>query len=132
MIMIKLAKARLAWLGYEVPDGDNELLEFCKNKAENSVRNFCNLPDSAEIPGGLSEILTDRICGEYLLSKRNSLSGLDVSDNSAAVKQIVEGDVSVTYAEGTSPAERLDKLVERLLNCGERELVRFRKIRWTK
>lgn len=132
MIMIKLAKARLAGLGYEVPDGDNELLEFCKNKAENSVRNFCNLPDNSEIPGGLCEILTDRICGEFLLAKRSSAEGLGASENSAAVKQIVEGDVSVTYAEGTSPAERLDKLVERLLNSGERELVRFRRIRWTK
>lgn len=132
MKMIKLAKARLSGLGYEVSDDDNELLEFCRRKTESGVRNFCNLPDNCEIPSGLQEILTDRICGEYLLSKRSSLRGLDVSDNSAAVRQITEGDVSVSYAEGTSPTERLDTYIERLRSCGERELVRFRRIRWTK
>lgn len=130
--MIKLAKARLLGLGYEVLNADSGLLESCCRKAEGGIRNFCNLSEDSEIPDGLCEILTDRICGEFLLLKRGSLRGLGVSEDSAAVKQIAEGDVSVTYAEGTSPAERLDKLIERLLNSGERELVRFRKIRWTK
>lgn len=133
--MIKLAKARLEWLGYAVPDEDNELVDFCRRKAENSIRNCCDLPADCSIPSELSEILTDRICGEYLLSKRGSLGGLGISgahDNSAAIKQITEGDVSVTYAEGTSPSERLDKLIERLLHSGDKELVRFRRIRWTK
>lgn len=132
MSMIKQAKARLAGLGYEVPDGDNELLEFCRRKGESSVRNFCNLPEDGVIPDEALEILIDRICGEYLLSKRNAAAGLAGAENSAAVKQVTEGDVSVTYAEGTSPAERLDKLIDRLINGGERGLVRFRRIRWTK
>ncbi len=131
--MIKLAKARLETLGCGVSDADNALLDFCRRKVENDIRNVCNIPVNDDIPAELFEVAVDRICGEFLFSKRNSgqteMAGFDLS---AAVKQIVEGDVSVSFADCSSDGERLDKLIEKLMCCGERELVKFRRIRWTK
>lgn len=130
--MIKLAKARLEALGCEVSDADNALLDFCRRKVENDIRNVCNIPINDDIPAELFEVAVDRICGEFLFSKRNSgqaeMAGIDPS----AVKQIVEGDVSVSFADGSSDGERLDRLIEKLMSCGERELVKFRRIRWVK
>ncbi len=131
--MIKLAKARLEALGCGVSDADNALLDLCRRKVENDIRNVCNIPANDDIPAELLEVAVDRICGEFLFDKRNSgqteMAGLDLS---AAVKQIVEGDVSVSFADGSSDGERLDKLIEKLMRRGERELVKFRRIRWTK
>lgn len=126
--MIKLAKARLEALGYAVSDADNGLLDICRRRVESTVRNLCNIPGDGEIPDGLAEVVIDRICGEFLFVKR----GAGQLELSAAVKQIVEGDVSVSFAEGDSDGERLDGLIERLMCSGERELVRFRRIRWSK
>lgn len=131
--MIKLAKARLEALGYAVSDADNGLLDICRRRVESTVRNLCNIPGDGDIPDGLSEVVTDRICGEFLFAKRAAgkleLGELELS---AAVKQITEGDVSVSFADGDSDGERLDGLIERLMCSGERELVRFRRIRWSK
>lgn len=129
--MLKLVKVRLEGLGYTVSDSDSAALDSCRRRAENGIRNLCNIPAKCEIPSELGEIVVDRICGEFLFSKRNSgqldISGIELS---AAVKQIVEGDVSVSFAEGSSDGERLDALINRLMSSGERELVRFRRIRW--
>lgn len=129
--MLKLVKARLEGLGYAVSESDGAALDFCRRRAENGIRNFCNIPAGCKIPSELEEIVVDRICGEFLFSKRNS-GQADMSEInfSAAVKQIVEGDVSVSFAEGSSDGERLDALINRLMSSGERELVRFRRIRW--
>lgn len=131
--MVKLAKARLEALGYAVSDADNGLLDICRRRVESTVRNLCNLPEVGDIPDGLSEIIIDRICGEFLFAKRGAgqleLGELDLS---AAVKRITEGDVSVEFADGDPDAARPDKLIGRLMCSGERELVRFRRIRWSK
>lgn len=131
--MIKLAKARLEGFGYAASDADNALLEICRQRVEDGIRNLCNIPESCDIPKELSSVVTDRTCGEFLWAKRGSgqlkIGELDLS---AAVKQIVEGDVSVSFADGSSDNERLGELIDRLIGCGEKELVRFRRIRWFK
>ena len=132
--MTELAKARLEALGYAVSDDDNALLDICRQRVEDSIRNLCNIPENDNIPKALFSIVTDRVCGEFLFLKRISgklkLGDLDIS--AAAVKQIVEGDVSVSFAGSSSDGERLDGLIDRLIHCGEKELVRSRRIRWFK
>lgn len=129
---MKLIKARLEGFGYAASDEDNMLLELCRRRVEDSIRNLCNIPEGGDIPNELSSVVVDRTCGEFLFAKRGSgrleIGELDLS----AVKQIVEGDVSVSFSEGSSDSERLDVLIGRLMSCGERELVRFRRIRWSK
>ena len=132
--MTGLAKDRLKGLGYEASDEDNALLEFCRQSVEERIRNICNIPEGDDIPRDLSCVVIDRVCGEFLFVKRMSgqlkLGELDIS--SAAVKQIVEGDVSVSFYDNSSDGERLDGLIDRLMSRGEKELVRFRRIRWFK
>ena len=126
--MTGLIKERLEGLGYAFSDDDSSLLEFCIKSVEYGIRNYCNIPQSDELPSALSPIIVDRVCGEFLYVKRMS-GQLDIS---AAVKQIVEGDVSVSFSDSSSDGDRLDGLIDRLINCGERELVRFRRIRWSR
>lgn len=130
--MIGLFKERLEGFGYSASDEDNALLALCHQSVEDSIRNFCNIPESCDMPKGLSSIIVDRVCGEFLFVKRMSgkLKFDDRDISAAAVKQIVEGDVSVSFADGPSDGERIDLLIDRLLHCGERELVKFRRIRW--
>ena len=126
--MTGLAKERLEGFGYAASDEDNALLEICRQRVEDSIRNICNIPENEELPRALSPIIVDRMCGEFLFTKRMS-GQLDISP---AVKQIVEGDVSVSFSDSASDGERLDGLIDRLMSCGENELVRFRRIRWSK
>ena len=132
--MTGLAKERLEGLGYKASDEDNALLESCIRRVEDSIRNFCNIPQSDAFPKELSSIEIDRVCGEFLFVKRISgqlrFGDLDIS--SAAVKQIVEGDVSVSFYDSSSDGKGLDGLIDKLIHCGEKELVRFRRIRWFK
>ena len=132
--MTGIVKKRLEGFGYSPSDEDNALLEFCIKRVGDDIRNFCNIPESTDIPKELSSVVTDRVCGEFLFVKRISgqLKFGDLDISAAAVKQIVEGDVSVSFCESSSNGERLDGLIDRLISCGERELVRFRRIRWFK
>lgn len=124
-------KERLECFGYKASDEDNALLELCRERVESGIRNFCNIPENEDLPRELYSVIADRVCGEFLFAKRNSGQlRLNEQALSAAVKQIVEGDVSVTFADGSSDGERLDGLINRLINSGEKELVRFRRIRW--
>lgn len=114
---------RLGELGYEVSDKDSELLLFCKNKVENHIKNYCNLP---AVPDGLNEIFIDRACGEFLFSKQQSGNLNSENFDNCNIKSISEGDVSVTFSD----EKVTEKFIEKLLQCGGGELNCYRKIRW--
>lgn len=121
--MVRMITKRLGELGYETKESDFELLLFCKNKVENYIKNYCNLP---AVPEGLTEIFIDRACGEFLFSKLgNGRINSDELGNSE-IRSISEGDVSVTFSEKNNA----EKLIERLLRCGGDEINCYRKIRW--
>lgn len=51
----------------------------------------------------------------------------------SAVKQISEGDTSITYAIGdgnSTPEMRLDTLIDYLINHGKNELESYRCLKW--
>lgn len=121
--MLKMAVKRLEELGYEVKGADSELLLFCKNKVENYIKNYCNLP---AVPEGLIEIFIDRICGEFLFSKLRSGNLNPENFEDSEIKSISEGDVSVTFSD----SNKTEKLIEGLLRSGGGELNCYRKIRW--
>lgn len=131
MEMLGDVTKRLASFGYTVTDADGWVLGFIIGKVENHIKNDCNIQT---IPDGLHQIAVDMVVGEFLLGKKatdsDSLTGLDLD---AAVKQIQEGDTSVTFAigEGSStPEQRLDSLIGYLMNYGHGQFTTYRCMTW--
>lgn len=127
--MLEDVTKRLESFGYEVTEADNWMIEFLIQKIENSIKADCNINT---IPEELHEIAVDMVVGEFLLNKksRGQLEGFDLE---AAVKEIHEGDTSVTFAIGDgskTPEERLDELILYLMNYGKGKFAAYRCIKW--
>lgn len=128
-MMLEDVTKRLESFGYEVTEADNWMIEFLIQKIENSIKADCNINT---IPEELHEIAVDMVVGEFLLNKksRGQLEGFDLE---AAVKEIHEGDTSVTFAIGDgskTPEERLDELILYLMNYGKGKFAAYRCIKW--
>lgn len=129
--MIDDVVKRLDSYGYVVETSDTWVLPFIVEKVENHIKNRCNI---SEIPGELYQIAVDMVCGYFLQEKKavnpERLTGFDLD---AAIKQISEGDTTVTFALGegsTTPEQRLDTLITYLITYGEKELVSYRCLKW--
>lgn len=128
-MMLEDVTKRLESFGYEVTEADAWMIEFLIQKIENSIKADCNINT---IPEELHEIAVDMVVGEFFLNKksRGQLEGFDLE---AAVKQIHEGDTSVTFAIGDgskTPEERLDELILYLMNYGKGKFAAYRCIKW--
>ena len=123
---------RLISFVYKPSVADSWMITFCMQKVENHIKNSCNI---SEIPDGLKEIEIDRICGEFLFSKKqsgqlNANNGFDVE---MTIKQVQAGDTNVTFAvgEGSETLEaKLNTLISYLMNYGEGDFVCYRQIKW--
>lgn len=129
--MLEEAKKRLKSFGYILKNNDESILIFSIQKAENTVKNDCNI---SEIPNGLINIVIDMAVGEFLKAKKtfapDDITGLDLD---YAVKQIQTGDTNTVFAigDGNLTAEqRLDNFINYLLTYGRDEFSCYRKIRW--
>lgn len=129
--MLEQAKGRLESFGYEWKDGDEAILAFSIQKAENTIKNDCNVP---VVPEGLRCIAVDMAVGEFLTAKKtfspDDIAGLDLD---FAVKQIQEGDTNTVFATGEgnlTPEQRLNNLLNYLLTHGRDEFSCYRRIRW--
>lgn len=123
---------RLQSFGYTVQDSDSWAVAFAVQKVANEIKNECNL---TAIPEGLIQVAVDMVCGEFLLAQKGSgqLNGFNVDLNSAALKQVQEGDTNVVFAvEGVaSPEKRLDALINYLIGYGKGQFVTYRRLKWT-
>lgn len=123
---------RLISFGYTVKEEDEFAIVFCIQKVENHIKNSCNIPS---IPNGLIEIAVDRICGEFLFSKKQSgqLNAENGFDIETALKQVQVGDTNIAFAvgDGSETLEtKLNSLITYLLNVGESDFICYRKIKW--
>lgn len=123
---------RLHDFGYIPKEEDSWIITFCMQKVENHIKNSCNI---SEIPDELKEIEIDRICGEFLFSKKQSgqLNAENGFDIEMAIKQVQAGDTNVTFAvgEGSETLEtKLNTLISYLLNIGESDFICYRQIKW--
>jgi len=134
--MIQGVCERLESLGYTVTDHDKWLLDYLSDTVENQLIRECGLFDASKdsliIPDALHQLAVDRVCGEFLKSKKatGSIPGFDLT---AAVKQIQEGDTSTTFAIGNgdkTPEQRFDELVEWLINGKNGLLASYRCFTW--
>ena len=129
--MLGKAKKRLKSFGYIFKNSDKSILIFSIQKAENTVKNDCNI---SEIPDRLINIVIDMAIGEFLKVKKtfapDDITGLDLD---YAVKQIQTGDTNTVFATGDgnlTAEQRLDNFINYLLTYGRDEFSCYRKIRW--
>lgn len=120
---------RLAQLGYTVTTADEEQVSFELKKITNYVMNYCNITTIPEI---LDLRIIDRVCAEFLFYKKNSgtLVGFDYD---AVIKQIKEGDTTISYAVGQgedTPENRFDTFVNKLERGFDKWITPYRKLRW--
>lgn len=109
---------------------DDPLLDIVLNNVQWRIKNLSNL---SEIPEGLESLAVSMAVGEYLNMKKCSgqLEGFDL--DAAAVKSIQEGDTNLTFAlgEGSStPEQRLNSLIDYLINGRIGEIYRYRRLVW--
>lgn len=123
---------RLGQFGIAEEQIDTAALRFDMALILQYVVNYCNLDNGNEIPEILDLRIIDRICSEYLMKKKNAglLEGFNYEQ---AVKTIKEGDTQIQFAseaDGTTPEERFNKLVDYLYKGFDKWICKYRKIRW--
>lgn len=118
----------LTALGITVADDDPLIFLLIKTVTERIL----NETNQTEIPEGLKLMAAEMVVGQYLKFKKDcgQLEGFDLD---AAVKTIQEGDTNISFALGegsTTPEQRLDNLIEYLMNGRTRELIHYRRLMW--
>ncbi len=108
---------------------DDPLLDFIISTVTERIKNETNQP---AIPEGLNRLAVEMVAGQYLSLKKGSgqLEGFDLE---AAVTQIQEGDTNTVFAIGegnTTPEQRLDTLINYLMNGRTREFIKYRRLVW--
>lgn len=129
MISKENVAERLRHLGYTVTDSDHSHIEYELDKFINYTLNYCNI---SEIPMIVEPRLIDRVCSEFLYYKKNSgqLNGFNYD---AVIKQIKEGDTTISYAVGQgedTPENRFDAFVKSLERGFDKWLTPHRRLRW--
>ena len=131
---IETIKSRLESLGYTYDETKDEFVikEFLMPKVKNHILSMTN---QSAIPKELQKIAVDRVCGEFLLAKKNS--GELVIEPAAVTKElssITEGKFTLNYAVNASSTQsldqKLDMLIDYLINSGEGDILCYRKLKW--
>ena len=120
---------RLTMFGYTATESDYNHIDFELNKILNYTKNYCNI---TEIPEILDPRIIDRVCSDFLYYKKNS-GQLEGFDYETVIKQIKEGDTTVTYAVGQgedTPENRFDAFVKQLERGYDKWITPHRRLRW--
>lgn len=125
---IEAVLKRLDSFGYEIKESDAWMIGFAMQKVENTIKNECNI---SEIPDGLFHTAVDMSCGEFLFAKKQT-GQLEIGDLdlTGVISSIKEGDTQVNFDNNDSDSDKIDVILNHLMNSGKGELVCYRKIRW--
>lgn len=119
---------RLVTFGYELQEDDSWILCFTAQKTENHIKTVCN---TSSLPNELFYKAVDMVCGEFLFAKKQTgnleLANIDID---GAIKQISEGDVSISFVDGSSDEDKLNAFLNSLLRIEEGDLICYRKLKW--
>ena len=132
MITVEDIKKRLESFGYSAVPENEAALAFAFKKASDVCKNDCNV---SEVPEGLETIVIDMAVGEFLLALKtfnpSNLSNVGLSFDSA-VKELSEGDTRISFAtEGNkSDEQKLDIMIDLLINGRRSEFACYRRLRW--
>mgnify|MGYP002524803475 FL=1 len=129
--MLRLTKRTLKQKGFTVDDSEEtkEALEDALLRADQYIRNFCHLPD---VPDGLRYVMADMACGHFLKDLYNTGKLDELFGIESGVSSLKIGDTQVSYNAGdaSSPAVRVNAMIEDLLSGRKDELLRYRKMCW--
>lgn len=120
---------RLMQLGYTATEADGRQIDYELEKITDYTLNYCNI---VTVPPIVEKRLIDRVCGEFLYYKKNS-GELEGFNYDATIKQIKEGDTSITYAVGQgedTPENRFDAFVKQLERGYDKWITPHRRLRW--
>ncbi len=120
---------RLAQLGYTAVEADGKSIDYELEKITNYTLNYCNI---TTVPTIVEKRLIDRVCSEFLFYKKNS-GELEGFNYEPVIKQIKEGDTSITYAVGQgedTPENRFDTFVKQLERGYDKWITPHRRLRW--
>lgn len=109
---------------------ENPLLDLVINQVQWRIKNLTNLQ---EVPEGLVGLAVQMAAGEFLSMMKGSgqLEGFELEE--AAIKQIQEGDTNTVFSVGDgsyTPEQRLNSLIDFLINGRVGEIYRYRKMVW--
>ena len=118
---------RLISLGYKIKENDDWILCFAMQNVENHIKNSCNV---TSVPEGLFQIAVDRVCGEFLFTKKQT-GQLDIGtlDLTGAITSISEGDTSVQFG-GESDEDKFNQLLDTFMHKGEGDFICYRRLKW--
>lgn len=121
---------KLEMFGCVVDTYAEKLVDLCIEKAENYILSATN---QTEIPQGLHQVTVDMAVGEYLFILKATGKLPDNFNLEAGIKQISEGDTTVTFAVGVgdqTPEQRLDALINKLTTPPSELLAKYRRLKW--
>lgn len=117
---------RLGELGIVSPPEDEALLA---SMIQGAKRYLLAQTGQVELPMEAMPVVLDMAAGEYLLW-RNSKGDLEGFDAELAVRQISQGDTSITYAKANEEGSPIETLAKRLLNPPAAVIHSWRRLRW--
>jgi len=124
--MTERLKERLGELGLCPPAEDEALL---KTLMEGAERWMLAETGQVELPEALGDAVVDRAAGEYLFF-RKSVGRLAEFEQEQVVRQMSQGDTSITYAVEFGQLSPLDGLIAKLMTPPEALLRQWRRLRW--
>ena len=119
-------KLRLGELGITLPAEDASLLGVLLERAKLAL--LAQTGQSA-LPKELKEVVVDMAAGEYLLLRKNT-GGLEGFDQDYAIRQMSQGDTSITYAVEGGALSPLEVLIEGLRKPPVALVQKWRRMRW--
>lgn len=126
MITLEKIKDRLAQLGYTATEADDGILGYIQVTVQQSVILSLNI---ATITEDIENIVIDKICGEFLLTKKSTGQSITINVGQA-IKAIQEGDTNVQFDTAMSGEAQLDMLLKWLISGRDSVLLHCRRMRW--
>lgn len=126
--LIEMVLRRLVSFNYQLKEDDSWLLAFVIQKVESHIKTYCNI---TTLPVGLFNVTTDKVCGEFLQSKFTT-GQLEITelDFTGVVKSVQEGDTTVQFDSGASDTDKIQQLINGLINGSEGDLVCYKRLKW--
>jgi len=124
--MLERLIARLGELGLSPPTEDKPLLETL---LEGAVRSLIAETGQSTLPKELEPAMLDMASGEYL-AFRKSAGRLEEFEEEQVVRQMSQGDTSITYAVEFGQISSVEVLIEKLKTPPAALLNQWRRMRW--